>query len=106
MLTTLLQLLHMVFYTYIAACTSRSTLYVGVTDDMLEQMAALKTGVGNPHTRRYLIRDLVYFEVYPTLPLAMARARKLKRWRRAWKNALIEKQNPKWRDLTMEVSFR
>jgi putative endonuclease len=29
----------------------------------------------------------------------------LKRWRRAWKIALIENGNPDWRDLTGELSF-
>jgi putative endonuclease len=29
----------------------------------------------------------------------------LKRWRRAWKIALIEKLNPDWRDLAGELNF-
>jgi putative endonuclease len=29
----------------------------------------------------------------------------MKRWRRAWKIALIEKLNPDWRDLTGELNL-
>lgn len=33
---------------------------------------------------------------------AIAREKRIKRWRRAWKLALIEAQNPEWRDLSDE----
>ncbi len=41
----------------------------------------------------------VYFELHETMPDAIAREKKLKRWRRAWKIALVEKDNPDWLDL-------
>ncbi|MEX0287203.1 MAG: GIY-YIG nuclease family protein [Paracoccaceae bacterium] len=95
----------MAFYTYIAACKSRTSIYVGVTGNLAKRMADHKTGSGSDHSARYRIRDLVYFETHETLPEAIARERKLKRWRRAWKEQLIEQSNPKWRDLCMETSF-
>ncbi len=61
--------------------------------------------MGGTHTLRYRIRKLVYFEMHETLHEAIAREKKLKRWRRVWKDALINAQNPKWSDLMMEVSF-
>jgi hypothetical protein len=36
---------------------------------------------------------------------ARAREHSLKRWRRAWKVALIEKLNPDWRDLTSQLNL-
>jgi putative endonuclease len=30
---------------------------------------------------------------------AIAREKEIKKWRRAWKLALIERDNPQWRDL-------
>ena len=95
----------MAFYTYISACKSRTAIYIGVTGDLKKRMAEHKSGFGSDHTSRYRIRDLVYFETHETLDEAIARERKLKRWRRDWKNQLIEQTNPKWRDLCMEVSF-
>jgi len=33
------------------------------------------------------------------LNAAIAREKQIKPWRRAWKLALIERENPRWRDL-------
>jgi putative endonuclease len=43
---------------------------------------------------------LVYAESYDSILDARSRERSLKRWRRAWKFALIEKDNPDWKNLT------
>ncbi|MEM9351230.1 MAG: GIY-YIG nuclease family protein [Pseudomonadota bacterium] len=95
----------MAFYTYIVACKARTAIYIGVTGDLHKRMVEQKSGFGSEHTRRYRIRDLVYFEVHEELAQAIARERKLKRWRRAWKDDRIKEYNPRWHDLTMEVSF-
>ena len=42
---------------------------------------------------------LVFFEAHTTIRLAVERERRLKRWRRDWKIALIETDNPRWEDL-------
>jgi putative endonuclease len=42
---------------------------------------------------------LVYFEEYPLYADAIRRETNLKKWKRVWKVALIEKANPEWRDL-------
>ncbi len=95
----------MAFYTYIMSCASNTAIYIGVTGDLLKRVAEHKSGFGSEHTSKYRIRKLVYFEVHETLPEAIARERQLKRWRRVWKDELIAKTNPRWSDLTMEVSF-
>jgi putative endonuclease len=53
-------------------------------------------------TNEYGVVRLVYFEEYASITEARARERSLKRWRRAWKLALVDKLNPDWRDLTEE----
>ncbi len=95
----------MAFFTYIAACNSNTAIYIGVTGDLQKRIAEHRSGHGSSHTSRYRIKKLVYFERHETLPEAIARERKLKRWRRAWKDALIEDNNPNWSDLVMEASF-
>ena len=35
---------------------------------------------------------------------AIAREKRIKKWRRAWKLALIEEVNPEWNDLFEELS--
>jgi putative endonuclease len=55
-------------------------------------------------TRQYSVDLLVYFEAYDSILEARAREHALKRWRRAWKIALIEKLNPDWHDLSGELN--
>lgn len=95
----------MAFYTYIATCQSNTAIYIGVTGDLRKRMAEHRSGLGSVHTAKYRIRKLVYYEAHETLPEAIARERKLKRWRRAWKDALIKEINPNWSDLIMDTSF-
>ena len=42
---------------------------------------------------------LVYFEQFDDPENAIKREKRLKKWKRAWKIALIEKDNPDWNDL-------
>lgn len=57
----------------------------------------------NTHADRYNIKTLVYFETHQTTLEAVHRERRLKRWRRVWKDELIEAVNPDWRDLSAEL---
>ena len=47
----------------------------------------------------YNVTWLVWFEEYPFYADAIQRETNIKRWKRAWKLALIEKTNPNWDDL-------
>ena len=51
------------------------------------------------HAAKYNIDRLVYVETFDEPNQAIERERVLKKWRRAWKVALIEKENPAWSDL-------
>ena len=42
---------------------------------------------------------LVWYEGYDRIDEAIAREKAIKKWRRAWKIALIEALNPDWVDL-------
>jgi hypothetical protein len=44
----------------------------------------------------------VYYEEYGDAEAAHDRERQLKGWSRAKKNALVQKMNPKWRDIITE----
>jgi len=54
-------------------------------------------------TKTYGVVRLVYYEEYASIIEARARERAIKRWRRAWKMALVEKANPDWRDLADDI---
>jgi putative endonuclease len=83
-------------YVYILASRRNGTLYIGVTHNLPDRVRAHKDGVASEFTRKYGVTNLVWYEEYPIVPLAIQR----ERWKREWKIALIEKVNPRWDDLS------
>jgi len=84
------------FFIYILASKRNGTLYIGVTNDLVRRLSEHKAKLVPGFTRKYEVNQLVYFEVFESLLEARAREHSLKRWRLAWKIALIEKLNPSW----------
>jgi len=88
---------------YILASRKNGALYVGVTAELKRRVWEHKEGIGSAFTRKYSIHTLVYFEAHPTMESAISREKQLKKWKRAWKIALIESTNPEWNDLWVEL---
>ena len=79
------------------------TLYIGVTNDLARRVDVHRTGMGSSFVKHYYLKRLVYFEHHEDIRNAVQRETSLKRWRRAWKVALIVSQNPDWRDLADQL---
>ncbi len=84
---------------YIMANRYRGGMYVGVTADPLRRVQQHRAGTGSQHVADFNKTRLVYVERHDTIEAAIAREKLVKRWRREWKFALIEADNPEWRDL-------
>jgi putative endonuclease len=80
------------------------TLYIGVTSDLVKRIWEHRNNAVDGFTRRYGVHRLVHFERFSSMVEAIEREKELKKWRRAWKIALVEKANPEWRDLWPEIS--
>lgn len=91
-------------YVYILANRRNGALYTGVTADMPARMVQHRAGLGSKHCARYDITKLVYVEAADTITDAIAREKAIKKWRRAWKVELIERDNPDWRDLFFDLN--
>lgn len=89
----------MPYYVYILASKRNGTLYVGVTNDLARRVFEHRTGTVDGFTKQHGVKRLVYAETHDEIDAARARERSVKRWRRAWKLALIERDNPEWLDL-------
>ncbi|MET4242535.1 GIY-YIG nuclease family protein [Bradyrhizobium sp. RT10b] len=89
----------MSYYVYILASKKHGTLYIGVTNDLVRRVYEHRTKAVPGFTTRYGVDKLVLFEIYDDAPMAIAREKELKKWRRDWKTRLIEEQNPNWDDL-------
>ena len=91
-------------YVYILASQRNGTLYVGVTADLVRRVYEHREGLIAGFTRRYGVTRLVWFEAHEEILDAIAREKRIKKWNRAWKLALIESVNPAWRDLYAELN--
>jgi len=87
------------YYTYITASRHNGTLYIGVTSDLVKRTYEHKQKFVKGFSQKYNIDKLVYFEQHLDIKSAIAREKQLKKWNRAWKIKLIEKENPNWNDL-------
>lgn len=89
----------MVYFVYIMASKKQGTLYVGVTNDVRKRAFEHKQGLGSKFTKQYGVNRLVYLESFDQIEFALQREKRMKRWKRAWKIELIERENPDWQDL-------
>jgi len=81
---------------------SRTTLYIGVTNDLEIRVLQHKIGKGSIFTSKYRCFHLLYFEEIPGMDEAIAREKQLKNWRKDWKWDLIKSQNPNLVDLAAD----
>ena len=86
-------------WVYILANKPYGTLYIGVTSNMAERLTQHRNGSASVFTKKYGLTRLVYYEVHDLVTAAIVRESSLKRWKREWKIALIEKANPTWKEL-------
>ena len=64
-----------------------------------------RTGAVPGFTARHGVKRLVHYEMAETMDAAIVREKRLKAWRRDWKIALIEQDNPFWEDRAVMLSF-
>ena len=93
----------MTYYVYILASKRNGTLYVGSTADLISRIWLHKQKLLKSFTSRYDVDKLVHFEQFSDVGNMAQREKRLKKWKREWKIALIEKDNPEWVDLYDEI---
>ena len=88
---------------YILASRRYGTLYVGVTSDLIKRVWQHKEGFADGFTKKYGVKQLVWFEVHQEAISAISREKQIKKWNRAWKIDLIQQKNPMWLDLYDDI---
>jgi putative endonuclease len=86
-------------WVYIMADRYRGTMYVGVTADIAARVHRHRSGQGSDFCSRYGLHRLVWADQGHDIMLCIEHEKRVKRWRRDWKFALIERSNPHWNDL-------
>ena len=88
------------YWVYMLASGHSGTLYLGVTSALVRPCE----GAGPGFTERHGVKRLVWYGTHDSIEAAIRREKRLKKWPGAWKLALIEAANPKWRDLWAEIT--
>ena len=91
-------------YVYILTNRKNGALYTGVRADIAQRIMQHREGTGSKFCRKYGIKRLVHVEWHDTIIDAIAREKAIKKWNRAWKVALIERDNPDWHDLFFDIN--
>ena len=93
------------YYIYFTTNPRKTTLYIGITNDMVRRLDEhfQNAGLKETFAGRYFCYNLVYYEMYSDVNVAIAREKELKGWTRAKKDILIKRFNPGWRFLNNEV---
>ncbi|MGM5470341.1 GIY-YIG nuclease family protein [Flavobacteriaceae bacterium LMO-SS05] len=91
-------------FIYILTNQNNSTLYVGVTSNIVVRVAQHKQKYHpKSFTAKYNLNKLVYYEAFQMIGDAIGREKQLKSWSRAKKEALIDSINPNRDELYDEV---
>ena len=87
-------------YVYIMTNKNKTTLYIGVTNDLPRRIYEHKNHlVKGAFTDKYNLEFCIYYEEFAYFDLAIQREKELKKWNRQKKENLINKTNPEWREL-------
>ncbi len=90
------------YFVYIITNYEKTTLYIGVTNDLIRRMYEHRHGLVRGFSKKYQLKYLVYFEETNDVMAAIQREKQLKKWGRTWKDELINEFNPEWKDLSEE----
>ncbi len=94
------------YYVYIVTNKLKKVLYIGVTNNIQKRLSqhhfdsinAKKSFAG-----KYNCYNLVYYEQFDSIELAISREKELKKWRREKKERLISSFNPDWEFLNHQI---
>ncbi|MEO0964744.1 MAG: GIY-YIG nuclease family protein [Planctomycetota bacterium] len=88
-----------VYAVYIVTNRRHGTLYVGMTGDLKVRIYQHREGVVDGFSRRYAMKQLVWYELHATAEAVIIREKRIKSWKREWKIQLIEEMNSERADL-------
>ena len=92
------------FHVYIVTNKPQGTLYIGHTDCIARRVWEHQEKMLKGFTWKYNLDKLVWYSPHDSRRDALEFEDRLKNWRRSWKIALIETDNPSWTDLSYELT--
>lgn len=92
------------YFVYINTNKAHYIFYTGITNNLLNRNENHKNKKNkNSFTAKHNVNKLVYYETFDNIYDAIAREKQIKGGSRKKKIALINKLNPTWKDLTLDL---
>lgn len=93
------------FYVYIVTNPNKTTLYIGVTNNLCSRICEHweSRGQFEKFAGRYFCYNLIYYEMFDNIQDAINRESEIKKWNREKKEVLIQRKNPEWLFLNKDV---
>ncbi|MCB9034114.1 MAG: GIY-YIG nuclease family protein [Chitinophagales bacterium] len=91
-------------YIYILSNQHNTTLYIGVTSNLVNRVYEHKTKrYSNSFSAKYNLNKIIYYEFFASIAEAINRERYLKSKKRNYKEQLINSINSEWKDLWYDI---
>ena len=74
-------------------------LYTGVTNNLKRRVYEHRTNAEDGFTKKYNCKKLVWYEISGSIQNAIIQEKQIKKWKKEFKENLIDKFNPEWSDL-------
>ena len=91
------------YWVYMLSSGKNGTIYTGFTSNLIKRVWEHKNKAVEGFTHKYDVDQLVYFEEFHDVAMAIQREKRFKKYSRQWKRNLIEQNNPDWVDLYDEI---
>jgi len=80
-----------------------TVLYIGVTNNLIRRVYEHKNGLIDGFTKKYNCHKLVWFQQTNDVDSAITKEKRMKKWKREYKENVIREMNPDWKDLYDEL---
>jgi len=91
------------YFVYIISNPNNSVLYIWVTSDLTKRIWEHKNKVTDWFSKKFNLTKLVYYELHNDINEAIKREKQLKKWKREYKDNLINEKNINRNDLYKEI---
>ena len=91
------------YYVYIIANKYNTVLYVGVTNNLLRRVFEHKEKLVAGFSSKYNCNKLVWYIETQNVESAILKEKQMKKWKRKYKDNVIDEMNPGWNDLYEQI---
>lgn len=80
-----------------------TVLYTGITNNLIRRVYEHKNNLIEGFTRKYKCHKLVWYMETDDVKSAIIQEKRIKKWKREYKENVINEINPEWKDLYDEL---